>query len=86
MSGNQQTPGGGWYKGEQDERLEYWLPAKDIAIEVLASDLQLYLGRDATARPADHKVLTSYFQAVAILNSARMAGQVTLSSPIFLSR
>lgn len=62
------------------------MPAKDIALEVLASDLQLYLGRDATARPADSRVLASYFQAVTILNSTRMAGQVTLSSPIFPSR
>jgi hypothetical protein len=86
MAGNQPAPGGGRYRGEQDEPLEYWMPAKDIALEVLASDLPLYLGRDATARPADHKVLTSYFQAVTILNPARMAGQVTLSSPMFLSR
>lgn len=62
------------------------MPAKDIAIEVLVSDLQLYLGRDATVRPGDHKVLTSYSQAVTILNSTRMAGQVTLSDPIFPSR
>lgn len=85
MSGNQPTSGGGRYRREQ-EQLEYWMPAKDIALEVLASDLQLYLGRDATARPADHKVLTPYFRAVTILNSTRMAGQVTLSGPIFPSR
>jgi len=85
MSSNPPTSGGGWYKGEP-EPLEYWMPAKDIVLEVLASDLQLYLGRDATARPADHKVLTPYFQAMTILNSTRMAGQVTLSDPIFPSR
>ena len=56
MSGNPPTSGGGRYR-EEHEPLEYWMPAKDIALEVLASDLPLYLGRDATARPADHKVL-----------------------------
>ena len=60
------------------------MPAKDIALEVLASDLPLYLGRDATARPADHKVLTSYFQAVTILNSTRMAGTPTWRSHEFM--
>jgi hypothetical protein len=68
MSGAPQRPGGGYeggygdkgYKGTQeaqDDRLEYWMPAKDIALEVLASDLQLYLGRDATVKPSDHKVI-----------------------------